>query len=758
MRSSPQPRTPSMTPVPRILIVDDDPEAIRVLYGALEGLGQFHFANRGKKALTLLAEYPFDLILLDIRMPGMDGFMTCRALRQDYPDLPVIFMTAVGDFTMEIQALEVGGNDFISKPINPPVVRARVTLHLKLQAQNAARRRAELKIRKMLDHMPTALAACTLDPDHRVTYLNDQFIHTFGYTLADMPTIAEWAIRAYPEERFRTVVLDWWHSTVAKAIPERGHVASQESQVTCKDGGVREVIISATVLEDMLLISFVDITEHRRAEAALRESEEKFRLAFYNANTGMCLIDLQGKIFKVNGKMSAIFGYNPRELERMTVNDLALPEDRGLIPTFIREAAAKTRDSATFEERYRHRQGHILYGQVASSLVRDTRGQPRYFIYQVQDITARQQAEAAAEKARRAKSEFLAQMTHELRTPLHAIIGFAEILNQVENHAGAPPGDWNGDRDRRRELLGAIQRNGRHLLALVNDVLDLSRMEHGYLALKVRPTDLHALLHDSVDDLAPLAQNKGLALVLELDAGLPAWVEVDSRRLIQMLNNLLGNAIKFTEQGEVRLQVGATPEPDDPGRVELRFTVTDTGPGIAAADQDRIFAAFVQAVPGASAPPGSGLGLAISRQLASLMGGAIRLDSAPGLGSRFILTLPGVPRVDGQGGEPIPSSADAISQRLTGTPEPEFAASDPPPVEALRELRELAELGRTTRIEAWCRHWAAPDRQPAFAARVLQLALAFENDRIVALVDAGLAASRNPGFVPDALSTGAFRP
>ncbi len=546
MRSSPQPRTPSMTPVPRILIVDDDPEAIRVLYGALEGLGQFHFANRGKKALTLLAEYPFDLILLDIRMPGMDGFMTCRALRQDYPDLPVIFMTAVGDFTMEIQALEVGGNDFISKPINPPVVRARVTLHLKLQAQNAARRRAELKIRKMLDHMPTALAACTLDPDHRVTYLNDQFIHTFGYTLADMPTIAEWAIRAYPEERFRTVVLDWWHSTVAKAIPERGHVASQESQVTGKDGGVREVIISATVLEDMLLISFVDITEHRRAEAALRESEEKFRLAFYNANTGMCLIDLQGKIFKVNGKMSAIFGYNPRELERMTVNDLALPEDRGLSPAFIREAAAKTRDSVTFEERYRHRQGHILYGQAASSLVRDARGQPRYFIYQVQDITARQQAEAAAEKARRAKSEFLAQMTHDLRTPLHAIIGFAEILNQMENHASAPPADWSGDRDRRRELLGAIQRNGRHLLALVNDVLDLSRMEHGYLALKVRPTDLHALLHDSVDDLAPLAQNKGLALVLELDAGLPAWVEVDSRRLIQMLNNLLGNAIKFT--------------------------------------------------------------------------------------------------------------------------------------------------------------------------------------------------------------------
>ncbi|MDS4019742.1 MAG: response regulator, partial [Candidatus Competibacter sp.] len=142
-----------MASVPRILIVDDDATAIQVLYGALEGLGEFHFATSGEQALTLLAQHAVDLVLLDIRMPGMDGFMTCRALRRDYPDLPVIFMTAAGDFAMEIQALEVGGNDFVSKPFNHAVVRARVTLHLRLQAQNAERKRIAVELEQHRQHL-----------------------------------------------------------------------------------------------------------------------------------------------------------------------------------------------------------------------------------------------------------------------------------------------------------------------------------------------------------------------------------------------------------------------------------------------------------------------------------------------------------------------------------------------------------------------------------------------------------------------------
>ncbi len=138
-----------------------------------------------------------------------------------------------------------------------------------------------------------------------------------------------------------------------------------------------------------------DITEHKQAEAALRESEEKFRLAFSHANAGMCLVDLAGKLLRVNKKMADIFGYHSSELERMNVNDLALPEHSGLSPGFIQRAITGGGDNVTFEKHYRHRLGHVIYGEVSSSLVRDAQGEPLYFISQVQDITARKQTEAA---------------------------------------------------------------------------------------------------------------------------------------------------------------------------------------------------------------------------------------------------------------------------------------------------------------------------------------------------------------------------
>ncbi len=151
--------------------------------------------------------------------------------------------------------------------------------------------------------------------------------------------------------------------------------------------------------------TLMDITERKQMENALRESTEKFRLAFDNANTGMCLVDLKGQILRVNSKMSAIFGYSTSQLERMNVNDLALSEDTPISPHFIHEAVEGDLDSATFEKRYRHQQGHVIYGQVSSSLVRDIEGHPWYFISQVQDITQRKQAEAALNQTKMALEE-----------------------------------------------------------------------------------------------------------------------------------------------------------------------------------------------------------------------------------------------------------------------------------------------------------------------------------------------------------------
>ncbi len=174
-----------------------------------------------------------------------------------------------------------------------------------------------------------------------------------------------------------------------------------EYPMACRDGAERLIAWENACICDSqnrligMLSSGIDITEREQGEIALRESEDKFRLAFNNANTGMCLVDMHGKLMQVNDKMSAIFGYSKHELEGMTVNDLALPEYRRLSPAFIRQAVQGNKDSDTFEKHYRHRLGHIIYGQVSTSLVRDVQGQARYFISQVQDITDRKKVEEA---------------------------------------------------------------------------------------------------------------------------------------------------------------------------------------------------------------------------------------------------------------------------------------------------------------------------------------------------------------------------
>jgi signal transduction histidine kinase/DNA-binding response OmpR family regulator len=238
-------------------------------------------------------------------------------------------------------------------------------------------------------------------------------------------------------------------------------------------------------------------------------------------------------------------------------------------------------------------------------------------------------ARAEAEAANRAKDQFLASMSHELRTPLHAILGYAELMRQ-----------GNLAETNRAQALNTIAGSGRHLLTLINDLLDLSRIRSGRLDLNLEPLQLPALIEEIAAMVRVDAEKKGLSFVLDAGPGLPAVVSADGRRLRQILLNLLGNAIKFTESGRVTLAVRATPV--DPQRVALTATVQDTGVGIAPEDRERVFEPFEQAEPGQKRESGVGLGLAISRELAHIMGGTIVAEGGPGGGTlfRFTVTVP----------------------------------------------------------------------------------------------------------------------
>jgi signal transduction histidine kinase len=271
-----------------------------------------------------------------------------------------------------------------------------------------------------------------------------------------------------------------------------------------------------------------------------------------------------------------------------------------------------------------------------------------------------------AEVANRAKSAFLAAMSHELRTPLNAILGYTQILKRDKQLS---PSQQTG--------LGTIHQGGHHLLALINDVLDLSRVEAGKMEFHPKPVRLGELLTVVADIMRVRAEQRHLHFELELAGGLPLAISVDETRLRQVLLNLLGNAVKFTDHGAVRLRVSPSPSPAPPPSVaavdgsagasavpevvataHLRFEVLDEGVGIDASQLDIIFDPFEQVGDAARRAGGTGLGLAISRQLVRQMGGDVKVESVPGRGSRFWFDVP-MPVVDAPGaavgGDDIPS-------------------------------------------------------------------------------------------------------
>ncbi len=235
--------------------------------------------------------------------------------------------------------------------------------------------------------------------------------------------------------------------------------------------------------------------------------------------------------------------------------------------------------------------------------------------------------QAKAEMANKAKSVFLANMSHELRTPLNAILGFSGLLNNDESVS-----------TEHRRMIEIISNSGKHLLNLINAVLDMARIEAGRTTLENTTVDVHDLIRNSIDLMRQQAESQGLYLTLELDEELPRFIKTDESKLQQVVINLVGNAIKFTSEGGVELRLESR-SPGEDHRATLILEVEDSGEGISAADQLRIFEPFVQV----STKPdqkGTGLGLSITRQFVELMGGIIRVESEVGVGSTFRVELP----------------------------------------------------------------------------------------------------------------------
>jgi PAS domain S-box-containing protein len=382
----------------------------------------------------------------------------------------------------------------------------------------------------------------------------------------------------------------------------------------------------------------------RQREAALRDSEARFRAIFERAAVGIKLADRDGRIVGSNRALQEMLGYSAEELQGRPFRELSHPDDGALDWKYLQELMAGSRDHYEMEKRFLRKDGRLVWGCLTVSLVRASDGTPRFAVGMVEDITARrrqaelQRAKEAAEEANRAKSEFLANMSHELRTPLNAVIGMSKML--VSRRFGP----LNA---KQLDYLTDITSAGEHLLALINDILDLTRIEAGRLRLQTETFSAGAAVASAVSTLRPLAERKKLALHgrgPEPDAE----VVTDPARFKQVLYNLLSNAIKFTPRGEVEVscewvaatEPGAAPAPPVSARA-LRVAVRDTGIGIAPEDQPVVWEEFRQVDSSAARQQeGTGLGLALTRRLVALLGGIIWLDSAPGRGSTFTFVVP----------------------------------------------------------------------------------------------------------------------
>ena len=376
-----------------------------------------------------------------------------------------------------------------------------------------------------------------------------------------------------------------------------------------------------------------NVTRERNALRALTHSEHRFSDVVAASGELVWEVNPDFAITYVSDRAFDLFGYEPAELTGTDFLKLVHPDDVATVAEWSRQDIAERRRFRGRDFRVLHRNGSVIWLRTAGVPVFHVDGTLACFRGVCLDVTGNRRtrleleaAKEAAEEAARAKSLFLANMSHEIRTPLSGIIGMTSILFD------------SGLTASQREWVGTVRSSGEALLGILNDILDISKIESGRMEILAQSFDLHHCITDSFKLFQSGVAGKGMSLHLEIGAEVPVTVVGDSLRLRQILNNLIGNALKFAGPCSVRIKVSA--QRDEPRGWLLRFDVADTGVGIPDDRMERLFKAFSQ-VDSSSVRQhgGAGLGLAICKRLAELMGGSMWALSKPGAGSTFSFTL-----------------------------------------------------------------------------------------------------------------------
>ncbi|CAN5215613.1 hypothetical protein BH11PSE9_BH11PSE9_05020 [soil metagenome] len=637
-----------------VLIVEDESVVALDLKLQLKRLGYevSSLVDSGELAIECAGQQLPDIILMDVRLRGeMDGIQAAAAIRREH-DVPIIFLTSHSDDETVRRAAQTAPYGYLTKPYQIKELRAGIEIALAKAGMERQLRESDQWFAQTLRCVADGVVLTDLNG--HVRFLNPAAERLTGWSVDDaigesIGSVVRFSSgsAANPSsnpaatgDRADPVALVQRVLTEGRPTPIT-HAAALAS----RDGAETFVDETAGPVDDArgkrlgAVLVLRDATERVAQEALLRASEERFRGAFDNAPLGMALVSFGGAFIQVNEALCHLLGAGAELLKSQPHGSLSVEADREHEAQRLTELMTSKQAVVQFERKYRRLDGgQPVPTLVSVSLMREG-DRPTCHLYQVHDLTEQKQAaerladladermrREASELATTAKSEFLSRASHEMRTPLNAVIGFAQLL---EFQQGSDP-------EKTTVYAKHIKTAGEHLLQLVTDILDLNSASQGTLKMEPQALTLDGAVDESIELLVPLSSSHGVGMRTSVGPGFV--VLADPTRLRQVLLNLGSNSIKYNRQGgDIHFQANRLPD----GRV--RLIVEDSGIGMTREQMARLFQPFDRLGQERSKIPGVGLGLVIAKGLVGEMGGSLEVSSQPREGTMVTIDLPSAP-------------------------------------------------------------------------------------------------------------------